>query len=534
MRNGSQQWDPGAALGLQRGYWCHAFPAFSQMLCGDEVSARPTTTAAERTPTVASLLMPSMVCSSSSSDTVNASMAANSRKDSGGGGIDVAGKDAGAAFQEKIRLLKKSMQEQRAVREQQRRDWDERGQLETTNPSAWACGVPLEGDSGVVGLGCQARRNGMRAAAAQTQPARSLFALTNSSTETGRTAMSEGDDEADMSKTTPSRGNGRVDAGQDETDAMDLSTSPVVVVVVDESPHAVEHRDSAATAAKGAAFSSPVDAQSRAVSAPHGDYGGGSEAGRDDAVHGTRAEKKQANRRILQSVPAMIQAAEVLQSSTPHSTKHRQHHTLVSPLVTSGVAMGKKFSASHGVGGSVGGARRRQATRKQVTEIHTLRAPSESSTSRLSTQRCTHETSLQSLPPSSDTETKQLSGSSNEDKDELVPRRPTRRSAALEDELERLTAAGTGGNHAPFRGTLSVSSESADTRPVRVIRERSGTRGAAAAEAAPLTGSRMNDCTGACAALHSCSSSFMRTRVEEDGGACDIHSSAFPFIMQCR
>ncbi|RNF00905.1 hypothetical protein TraAM80_07324 [Trypanosoma rangeli] len=520
MRNGSQQWDPGVALGLQRGDWCHAFPAFSRMLCGDDVSARPTTAvapaAAAITPTVASLLMPSMVCSSSSCDTVNASMVASSREDGGGGGMDVAGKDAGAVFQEKIRLLRKSMQEQRAAREQQRREWDRHEQLETTQPSAWACGVPLKGDGSVVGPGCQARRNEMRDAAAQTQPAPPLFALPNSSAETGRTAMSEGDDEVAMSRTTPSRGNERLDAGKDETDAMDLSTSPVVVVVVDESPHAVEHRDSAVTTAKGAAFSSPVDAQSRAVAVPHGDDGDGSEAGRDDAVHGTRAEKKRTIGRILQGVGATIQAVEVSQSSTPRSTKHRQHHTLVSPLVTADVAMGKKFSASHGVDGPVGGARRRQAIRKQVTAIHTLRAPSESSTSRLSIQRCTHETSLQSLSPPSDTETKQLSGNSDEGEEEWAPRRSTRRSAALEDELERLTEAGTGGTHALFRGTPSVSSENTNTRPVRVNRGRSVTRGAAAAEAALLTGSRMNDCTGAFTALRSCSPNLMRTLVKED------------------
>ncbi|RNF03012.1 uncharacterized protein Tco025E_08288 [Trypanosoma conorhini] len=509
MRSESHGWDPGAAMGVQSGDWCRSFPPFFRPLC-DAASATST-----RTPTVTSSLMPSTVCSSCSSDASTTSATAAAACGRGGGGIDFAGKSAGALFQEKIRLLKNSMQRQRAARaqQQQRRAWDACEPLETTHAAAWASDTLPNGD-GVVAPGFQAGRKARRDAAAQAQPAPSLFAPPNFPAETQRTVVSEGDGEAAMQKTTPPRGNGQTNLGEGEAGAMDLSASPVVVVVLDDSSHPVERRD-------GAASASPVDGHSTpvAAAAAHGGAAGGHDvAGENGAVrHDTGAEEPRQNRRILHGGRAAVQASEVSRPPTPHAAKQHRRHTLVSPLVSAGLAAGQKLLASHAVGGPVGRARRQWAASKEAAAIHTLRAPSESSTGRLSSQRCTREASLQSsLPPPSDTETERMLGKS--DDDEPAPRRPTRRSATLaEAELERLTA-GAGGSHVLVLGARSVSSGNSNKPPKRGDRGRSGTRGAVAEEAAALTGSRANGGTSDFTQLRCSSPCLLRTWVREDTG----------------
>ncbi|EKF28016.1 hypothetical protein MOQ_008249 [Trypanosoma cruzi marinkellei] len=513
MRNGSHSWDPGVALGWRRGGSCHSFLSFSRGICEDTSSTMLTTT----TPTVKSSLLPSTVCSSISSGTFSANTATTVYSTntsmmtarSGGSGTDATGKSAGTLFQEKIRLLKKSMQEQRAAREQQRREWNACESVEKMHSSTCTSGR-LPGGDRVNETGGRAHGKDGRDVAAQTQTS-SFFFRPNFPANTGGNMMADGENGIVAMSTTPPRGNKRPEVEKEDPDAMDLTASPAVVVVLDESPHSVEHRDAATAAMKESSSFSP-DAHNCTVTAAHGDNSEGNER-RNRLALGNRGEKEKNRRTVDQDVSAITKDTEVSQPSTSHSTHHR--FTLVSPTAANGVTGDKNFIAPRGVGGSVGMTRRNEVTRKADNEIRTLRAPSEGGRSRLHEQLDTRKARLPSSPPPSDEETKRMSVSSD-DGEEPVPRRPSRRASAFAHaELEKLTA-GCGENHALFRGARSVSSENSIKLPMRMIRGRSGGRDGVGGEAETSTRTSKNNCADYFASLRSASPILLQKWVEKD------------------
>ncbi|RNC49008.1 hypothetical protein TcCL_NonESM01082 [Trypanosoma cruzi] len=510
MRNGSHSWDPGVALGWRRSGSCRSFLSFSRGISEDTSSTTFTTT----TPTVKSSLMPSTVCSSCSFDTFSATTIPSTNTStmtarSGGTGMDAAGKDAGTLFQEKIRLLKKSMQEQRAAREQQRREWDACGSVEKMHPST-CTSRRLPGGDRVNETGVKASSTNGRDVAAQTQTSSFLF-KPNFPPNTGGKMMSEGDNGIVVMSTTPPRENKRPELEKEGPDAVDLTASPAVVVVLDESPHTVEQRDAATTTMKESRCFSP-DVHNGTVTVAHIDNSEGNER-RNHSAPGNGGKKKQTRRSVDQDVSAVTKDTEVSQPSTSHSTRHR--FTLVSPIATKGVTVEKKFFTPRGVGGSVGMTRRNEVTGKADKEIRTLRAPSEGGRSRLNGQSHTREASLPSSPPPSDEETKRMSESGDDD-DEPVPRRPSRRAAAfVHAELERLTV-GCGENHVLFCGARSVSSENSNKPPMRMSRGRSGGRDGVGGEAETSTRTSRNNCADYFASLRSASPILLQKWVKED------------------
>ncbi|KEG12191.1 hypothetical protein DQ04_01911030 [Trypanosoma grayi] len=402
----------------------------------------------------------------------------------------VGGEDAGTLFQEKIRLLKKSMQDQRALREQQQqqqlqRERDAREVKDAVHNLQTGCAVLPSNDRGdndwhrALNSGSSNTININRDITTESSFIQSIVPP-----RAWRRVAESG--EAEEVCRTPIKGVTVQSTADDASDASGATASPVVVVVASP-PLPVVHCDAATMtvdASPTARLRMNSDENTASVSV----------ANTNKYDRCTDAPCREVDRKGLGGKKPMNQGDEPVTAAAnlkrrvnpPDCQSTRNRHCLTSPLADAGVGLAatvneSSVNASRDAAVQVGTVRRPKAPRRREAEIRTLRAPSErcssSSSSRLSSlHQDTRATGSEAMLLPSDTKT-MWAQSEDDDDDEPAPRRPTRRTARLsEKEVEQLVMR-RHGPHAVLVGSCSASSEThAEENTTEVLRRRGVSR----------------------------------------------------------
>lgn len=366
----------------------------SRMTCDDATMTTTTPTA-----TATSSTVPSIVSSSCFSDT--GALAT----------FSVGTKDAGLLFQEKIRLLKESMQKKLTGRGQEWRGRDE----------------------------CAGWR-------ADNRQPKALLEVTATKEVRGRD-----DAEAVATGSTPVRGNAGHSTDRDDGGvAMDLMASPSVVVVVVDSPsRPVGHRDASTMTVDVVSTSldfSTATATPMAMTAAstHGvdDCGGNVGVNKDDhngvdtrrdRSHSRKEERKKLNEDVMRGVSNGTNPTGANRDSVQHLSRCRRSLTSPFAATTNG--------NSRALAGSAESKRltgKPNTTQRKASRIQTLRAPSESSSSRFSSRQQGRGARLQLLTSSSDSETGCVYNDADDDSEPAPPSSQEETVALTEHDLERL------------------------------------------------------------------------------------------------